>query len=163
MRSWPLICLLSIFNDLSDVTWLSLKSQDLKTVKHLKTMLEVINLRTQEHLSIPNTCGMPHLSKPKRNQALGLQMWLLHLLDRYRSCIRMAQETPGRDRPKISIRNVSRLAGTKVCKDCLDADHGATWCQWAEQAHWYLTNVSGEMSCLVLSIGSPCGWHTVYK
>ena len=60
-----MICLLSIFNDLSDVTWLSLKSQDLKTVKHLKT---VLNLRTREHLSIPNTCEMPHLSKPERNQ-----------------------------------------------------------------------------------------------
>ena len=70
-------------------------------------MLEVINLRTREHVLIPNTCGMSHLSKPKRNQALGLQMWLLHLLYRYRFCIKMAQETPERHRPRISIRTVS--------------------------------------------------------
>ena len=68
MRLWPLICLLSILNDSSDATWFSLKSQYLKTVKHLKTMLEVINLRTQEHLPIAKTCGMPRQSKPQRDQ-----------------------------------------------------------------------------------------------
>ena len=90
--------------------------------KYLKTMLEVINLRTREHLSIPNVCEVPHLSKPKRNQTLGLQIWLLPFLDGYRSCTKMAQETPGQHRPRISIRTVSWEvveSGVTACKVCV--------------------------------------------
>ena len=53
-----------------------------------KKVLEVVNLRTREHLSIANTYGMPHVSKPQTDQASGLQMQLLHLLDRLGPALR---------------------------------------------------------------------------
>ena len=133
-------------------------SQHLKIVKHLETILEVINRRTREHLSIANTCVGCLICLNSTVQGPGLSRcscctfgiatgpaprWLRRLL----------KDTDHGSADRLSADAWLKEASVpaRPVKGCVRCwSQGYTRRQWTEQWLWHLPTVSGEITCSVI-------------